>query len=60
MPYIRQDSSIIYCEPTDNAQRLNFSQLGKLESLAIYFDTDAESMAGLSHVDFMKKFTDQV
>ncbi|KAI0932190.1 hypothetical protein AcW2_000882 [Taiwanofungus camphoratus] len=35
-------------------------KLGKLESLAIYFDTDAESMAGLSHVDFMKKFTDQI
>lgn len=37
-----------------------YLQLSKLESLAIYFDTDAESMAGLTHADFIKKFTEQV
>ncbi|KZT65144.1 vacuolar protein sorting-associated protein 13 [Daedalea quercina L-15889] len=35
-------------------------KLSKLESLAMYFDTDAESMAGLSHADFIKKFTEQI
>ncbi|KAH9937704.1 vacuolar protein sorting-associated protein 13 [Fomitopsis serialis] len=35
-------------------------KLSKLESLAVYFDTDAESMAGLSHAEFIKKFTEQV
>ncbi|OSX67568.1 hypothetical protein POSPLADRAFT_1064162 [Postia placenta MAD-698-R-SB12] len=35
-------------------------KLAKLESLALYFDTDASSMAGLSHTDFIKKFTEQI
>ncbi|KAH9835542.1 vacuolar protein sorting-associated protein 13 [Rhodofomes roseus] len=35
-------------------------KLSKLESLAMYFDTDAESMAGLSHAQFIKKFTEQI
>jgi len=35
-------------------------KLAKLESLAVYFDTDAASMSGLPHLDFIKKFTEQV
>ena len=31
-----------------------------MDSLAIYFDTDAPSLAGLSHADFVEKFTDLV
>ncbi|KZT02705.1 vacuolar protein sorting-associated protein 13 [Laetiporus sulphureus 93-53] len=34
-------------------------KLAKLESLALYFDTDAGSMAGLSHADFIQRFTEQ-
>lgn len=36
--------------------RLTVRQLAKLESLAIYFDTDATSLAGLSHAEFVEKF----
>ncbi|KAF7791866.1 hypothetical protein EIP86_002890 [Pleurotus ostreatoroseus] len=32
-------------------------KLAKLESLAVYFDTDAESLAGLSYAEFVEKFT---
>lgn len=35
-------------------------QLAKLESLAVYFDTDAMSLAGLSHQEFIEKFTQLV
>ncbi|PCH33647.1 vacuolar protein sorting-associated protein vps13 [Wolfiporia cocos MD-104 SS10] len=35
-------------------------KLGKLQSLAVYFDTDAESMAGLSHAEFIQKFLEQI
>ncbi|THH01814.1 hypothetical protein EW026_g979 [Hermanssonia centrifuga] len=35
-------------------------KLAKLESLAVYFDTDARSLAGLSHQDFVEKFTDLI
>ncbi|TFK57082.1 DUF1162-domain-containing protein [Heliocybe sulcata] len=33
-------------------------KLGKLESLAVYFDTDSESMAGLPPTQAIKRFTD--
>ncbi|KAI0724570.1 vacuolar protein sorting-associated protein 13 [Cerioporus squamosus] len=32
-------------------------KLARLESLAVYFDTDCESLAGLSYRDFVEKFT---
>ncbi|KAG6911962.1 hypothetical protein DXG01_000210 [Tephrocybe rancida] len=35
-------------------------KLANLESLAVYFDTDSPSMAGLSSVDIKKKFFDMV
>ncbi|CCL98963.1 uncharacterized protein FIBRA_00971 [Fibroporia radiculosa] len=35
-------------------------KLGKLDSLALYFDTDATSMAGLPHTEFVKKFTEMI
>ncbi|KAH9950347.1 vacuolar protein sorting-associated protein 13 [Amylocystis lapponica] len=35
-------------------------KLGNLESLAAYFDTDSDSMAGLSHTEFIKKFTELI
>lgn len=35
-------------------------QLAKLESLAVYFDTDARSLAGMSHQEFIEKFTELV
>jgi vacuolar protein sorting-associated protein 13A/C len=35
-------------------------QLAKLESLAAYFDTDAESMAGLSYETAMGRFSSMV
>jgi hypothetical protein len=35
-------------------------QLAKLESLAGYFDTDAQSMAGLSHETAMERFSSMV
>ncbi|KAG5221901.1 hypothetical protein IMY05_C4192002100 [Salix suchowensis] len=37
-----------------------FDQLGQLQSLAVYFDTDAPSLAGLSPVEAMKKFTEMI
>jgi len=35
-------------------------QLAKLESLAAYFDTDAQSMAGLSYETAMERFSSMV
>ena len=35
-------------------------QLAQLESLAVYFDTDSTSLAGLSYRDFVEKFTELV
>ncbi|CAL1695807.1 unnamed protein product [Somion occarium] len=35
-------------------------KLSKLESLAIYFDTDTSSLAGLSHSEFVRKFTELI
>lgn len=35
-------------------------QLANLESLAVYFDTDAHSLAGLPHDEFIEKFTELV
>ncbi|KIP11945.1 hypothetical protein PHLGIDRAFT_21259 [Phlebiopsis gigantea 11061_1 CR5-6] len=35
-------------------------KLAKLESLAIYFDTDATSLAGLSHSEFIQKFKELI
>ncbi|KAI8995643.1 vacuolar protein sorting-associated protein 13 [Trametes punicea] len=32
-------------------------KLARLESLAVYFDTDCQSLAGLSYQEFVKKFT---
>ncbi|KAI0073133.1 vacuolar protein sorting-associated protein 13 [Panus rudis PR-1116 ss-1] len=32
-------------------------KLAKLQSLAVYFDTDAKSLAGLPHHEFVEKFT---
>jgi vacuolar protein sorting-associated protein 13A/C len=35
-------------------------QLAKMESLAVYFDTDATSLAGLSYEEFVEKFRELV
>jgi vacuolar protein sorting-associated protein 13A/C len=35
-------------------------KLAKLESLAVYFNTDSESMAGLPHDKSVKKFNSLV
>ncbi|KAK7694663.1 hypothetical protein QCA50_001851 [Cerrena zonata] len=35
-------------------------KLAKLESLAVYFDTDTTSLAGLSHAEFVKRFTELI
>ncbi|KAI0094888.1 vacuolar protein sorting-associated protein 13 [Irpex rosettiformis] len=35
-------------------------KLAQLESLAVYFDTDATSLAGLSHQEFIEKFTELI
>ena len=35
-------------------------QLAKMESLAVYFDTDAKSLAGLTYQEFVEKFTELV
>ncbi|EKM61051.1 uncharacterized protein PHACADRAFT_156217 [Phanerochaete carnosa HHB-10118-sp] len=35
-------------------------KLAKMESLAVYFDTDAASLAGLSYQEFVKKFTELI
>ncbi|KAL4243512.1 VPS13 family protein [Abortiporus biennis] len=35
-------------------------KLAKLESLAVYFDTDAQSLAGLSHSEFVSKFEELI
>ncbi|KAJ3551176.1 hypothetical protein NM688_g4862 [Phlebia brevispora] len=37
-----------------------FHTLANLESLAVYFDTDARSLAGLSHEEFIEKFTELI
>ena len=35
-------------------------QLARLESLAVYFDTDCQSLAGLPYKEFVEKFTELV
>ncbi|KAI0756975.1 vacuolar protein sorting-associated protein 13 [Daedaleopsis nitida] len=35
-------------------------KLARLESLAVYFDTDCQSLAGLPHREFIEKFTDLI
>ena len=40
-----------------DAQLNRSFQLARLESLAVYFDTDCQSLAGLSYREFVEKFT---
>ncbi|KAG7099216.1 hypothetical protein E1B28_001083 [Marasmius oreades] len=45
-----------FIESTDGA----IHKLGKLESLAVYFDTDSSSLAGLSRIEIVDKFKSMI
>ena len=45
------------CARMADAQLNRSFQLARLESLAVYFDTDCQSLAGLSYREFVEKFT---
>lgn len=59
-PLVRFTRSVKVNLPYRASEDANSNQLAKLERLAIYFDTNAQSMAGLPQKEAIARFSEMV